>query len=123
MIRNFIAFCAALVLFAPSASAQQPAEFLRVVAGVFSLKLNETVDLTDKALLLAVTRDRECLAISVGGRKDSIEIGARYNLKRGGSPFHLSDMMADKQQCFLDIVAIDEAKGEQPNVTFRLLCA
>lgn len=122
MIRNFIIFCAALVLLAPGASAQS-AELFRVVDGVFSLELNKTVDLTDKSLLLAVTRDGECLAISVGGRKDCIEIGKRYDLKYPHGPFQLDDMMADKQQCFLDIVALDDAKGEQPNVTFRLLCA
>lgn len=123
MIRHFIASFAALILLAPGASSQQPAELLRVVDGVFSLKLNETVDLTDQALLLAVTTDRDCLAISVGGRKDCIEIGERYDLTYQHGPFQLGDMMADKQRCFLDIVGIDEAKGEQPNVTFRLLCA
>lgn len=99
----------------------EPAELLRVEDGVFALDLNQTIDITDRHLLMAlVQEERKCLAIKVGGRRECIEIGQRFNFKNNA--FALGAVFKDRQDCFLDVVKIEDAKGVDPRVTFRLYC-
>lgn len=100
-----------------------PAELFRVEAGVFALRLGQSIDITDKYLLLALTTgQRDCLAVSIGGRKACIEVGERIDLTEPHGTLRLGDLFADRQQCFLDVVNIDAAKGMETIVTFRLHC-
>mgnify|MGYP000993837130 CR=1 FL=1 len=60
------------------------AKLYRVEDGVFTLSLNQTVDITDQYILLALVDGKpqyNCLAISVAGAKRCITIGARFDLK------------------------------------------
>lgn len=98
-------------------------EIYGVVDGVFGLNHGETMYITESQLVMAVVTGRGgCLAISVGGEKDCLELGRRYDLKWPHSPFHLGDTFAGKPACNLDVVQIDDAERSQARVVFRLMC-
>lgn len=99
------------------------AKLYRVDDGVFQLREGNTIDITDRFLLLALRQENECLAIMLNGQKSCIEIGARYDLNSPSSPFRLGALFKDKKRCFLDIVQIEAPKGADALVTFRLHCA
>ena len=127
MKKLFLCF---LVLFptlsVASTKLAEPATLYRVEEGVFTLKENQTIDLTDRYLLLALRQNvtrKKCLGITINGLTQCIELGKRYNLKAYGGPFSLSgELFSDKKRCFLDIVKINAPQGAIPSVTFRLHC-
>jgi hypothetical protein len=108
------------LLFAQSSPT---ATFYRVEDGVFELREgSKAIDLTDQHLLLALRRNRTCLAVVLNGREDCPKVGTRYDFKYPHGPFQLKYIFAEKKSCFLDVVDVQEAKGAPGVVTFRLYC-
>lgn len=93
----------------------------RVEKGLFHLKENQSIDVTDRYLLLTL-RNKHCLEIIINSRTACIEVGNRYDLKSTGQPFDTGKLFSDRKRCFLDIVKIDAPQGAIPSVTFRLHC-
>lgn len=96
------------------------AELYRIEDGVFALRPGMSVDLTDRAILLAfrnVERGRAMLTIA--GRRESGITGTRWNLKQERQT---RDAVADKSECFLDLTTLVAPKGAPPTATFRLRC-
>lgn len=109
--------------FSGAETRDQELNFIQVNEGLFSLEINETIDLTDQSLLLALVYDRrENLAIRVGGRISDISIGQRFDLKWPHAPFHLGHLFSEKRMCFLDVINIEDASGGTPKAEFRLRC-
>lgn len=123
-MRNlFIPLTIIALVFVTSSKAQESsqAELYRVEDGVFQLRDGQTVDVTDRFLLLAFRLGKRCPEIVLNGRKSCIEVGDRFNLK-AHVPFHLGKLFQDKNQCFLDVVKVDAPKGADAIAIFRLHC-
>lgn len=100
-----------------------PAELWRVDQGLFALSVGQSIDVSDRHLLLTLREGRRCLEIWMNGRDACVETGAHFDLTWEHAPFHLDDLFADKERCFLDVVSVDQAKGAETSVTFRFYCA
>ncbi len=107
-----------------TAQSREPGlDFIQVNEGVFDLRLDEVVDLTDRSVLLALVRDRRGkLAVRINGSIDPVTVGERYDLTQPFAPFFLESTFADKRRCHLDILAVSDPAGGVPSATFRLLC-
>lgn len=100
-----------------------PAELWRVNQGLFALSVGQSIDVSDRHLLLALREGNGCLEIMLNGRGSCIETGSRIDLTWQSTPFVLGDLFADKARCFIDVVRIDQAKGAETSATFRFYCA
>ncbi len=87
------------------------------------MREGETIDLTDRFLLLAFRNGSKCQEIIINGRNSCIKVGDRFDLKFQFAPFFLGNLFSDKNRCFLDIVKIEALKGADTIATFRLHCA
>jgi len=108
----------------PGATRVPTAEFYRVDAGVFALRPGMSIDLTDRKILLTFTRDtrqfsRGRFDVLLNGDKEATNAGERIDLKRERST---RDFVADKAQCFLDVLSFVAPKGAPATATFRLNC-
>ena len=104
------------------------AQLSRVTEGVFSLKLGESMDLTEAGILLAFRRDYYVkkrfagvynsgdIEISINGRIYRSNLGSRYNLKKDSS------RLSNRDECWLDVYRIVRAKGAPVTASFRLDC-
>lgn len=104
----------------------QPAELFRVTKGVFTLKVGQSMDLTDRGILLNlrkvdVGRNDEVRAVrfALNGRSFSPPLGGRVDLKRVRAT---RDFLKDIRSCFLDLVSAAAPRGAPARATFRLLC-
>lgn len=102
------------------------AEFMAVKKGVFSVKLGQSFDLTDRGILLHVNRivpgsDGRVTEVgfTINGGGGAYSIGVRRNLK---AEDQTREFVKDLRMCFLDLVSAMTPKGAAPTATFRLLC-
>ena len=103
------------------------AELFMVKKGVFTLKQGQSIDLTDRSILLhlrevAGNAGEPVRGISItisgyGGGQYSV--GHRWDLKQWQST---RDILKDLRSCFLDVVSAAKPQGAPPTATFRLLC-
>jgi hypothetical protein len=110
-------------------------KLMRVDEGVFTIKFGQTIDLTNRRILLTIkygrpSWDREslvCCQLALNGQilpeqepADSTRlIGERIDLKRLEST---SSYVEDKERCFVDVVDVVDRKGAPGTATFRLFC-
>ena len=112
---------------AQSPGSNAPAELQMVKKGVFTLKVGQSMDLTDRGILLHVSRitaDSDGRAETVtytynGSGGQNYRPGHRLNLKYESST---KDFVKDLPSCFLDLVSASAPKGGVATATFRLLC-
>lgn len=111
-----------------AASAQQSpripvgnAKLFRVDEGVFEIELGKPIDLTNRRILLWIGPDRDQLFnLTLNGQRISPwQIGSRLNLKDINST---KQHVADRDQCYLDIIEVVNPKGGKGTATFRLHC-
>jgi hypothetical protein len=132
MTRNVLAllgFLTSVSLESTSALAQKPnapAELMAVTKGVFTLKVGQSIDLTDRGILLHLSRvnadssDRITgVAFTINGSGGSYSVGVRRDLKTERSTM---DFVKDLRSCFLDLVSAIAPQGGPASATFRLLC-
>ena len=101
-----------------------PAEFYRVDEGVFALRPGMSIDLTDRKILLTFGTDTRSFArgqfkVLINGKTELLNVGERVDLKRERST---QGAVADKAECFLDVVSFVTPKGAPATATFRLNC-
>jgi hypothetical protein len=114
----------ALVLLSHPAGAQQ-AELMAVKKGVFTLKVGQSMDLTDRGILLHLNRVNVSngratgAAFTINGGGGAYSVGVRRNLKQERPTM---DFVKDLRNCFLDFVNAEAPVGAPPSATFRLLC-
>lgn len=128
-LRMFGALAVAVLLAVPAASAQEPvpqAELMMVKNGVFSMKEGQSMDLTDRAILLHLERVNvrsdgsiEGISLSVNGSLGAWRVGTRYDLKHAE---RTRDFVKDLRICFIDLVNAVAPQGAPPSATFRLMC-
>jgi len=109
-------------------------KLMRVDEGLFTIKFGETIDLTNRRLLLTIKNGpvwgedgRKCCQIAVSGQiitgqwaeAPNALIGKRIDLKRLKST---SSYVEDKERCFVDVVDVVDRKGAPGTATFRLFC-
>lgn len=110
-------------------SASKPAKLMRVDDGVFSLSYTDTIDLTDRKLLLGFMQISERDAkryfpqgefyIRLNGDRERVAVGTRIDLKRYRTT---AGFVEDREVCFLDVVDFVAPKGAPPEATFRVSC-
>jgi hypothetical protein len=109
-------------------------KLMRVDEGVFTVKFGQTIDLTNRRLLLTIKDGPvwgedgpKCCQIAVSGQiitgqwaeDPNTLIGKRIDLKRLKST---SSYVQDKERCFVDVVDVVDRKGAPGTATFRLFC-
>ena len=134
MHKEFAAFGALLLAFCAqelTASAQTaggpPAELMAVKKGVFTLKQGQSMDLTDRGILLSfrsinVGPDGNVRGVVFtinGGGGGEFSIGSRRDLK---GEMNTREFVKDLRMCFVDLVSAVAPRGAAPSATFRLLC-
>ncbi len=109
-------------------SASKPATLMRVDDGVFALRFNSSIDLTDRKILLSFPQDgnngrqnwsKGSFVIYLNGDSHWVRLGTRLDLKRGS---RTQGFVADKEVCVLDVTNFVAPKGSPPVATFRLHC-
>jgi hypothetical protein len=108
-------------------------KLMRVDEGLFTIKFGQTIDLTNRKILLTLKYDsnNECCILVINGQRMQVRgsswaqssardwVGQRFNLKQINST--KSDVI-DKEACFIDIVDAVDRKGAPGTATFRLFC-
>jgi hypothetical protein len=124
-ILTVLALCGVAPLPA-SAQANAPAELMMVKKGVFTLKVGQSIDVTDRGILLHMSKIRAeagasptGVSFSVNGQGGTFSVGYRMDLKRETST---KDFVKDMRGCFLDLVSAVAPVGAAATATFRLLC-
>lgn len=111
-----------------AASAQQSppipvgnAKLFRVDEGVFEIEFGKPIDLTNRRILLWIGPNRDgCCDLTLNGQRFSPwQTGSRLNLKDINST---KQHVADRDQCYLDIIEVVNPKGGKGTATFRLHC-
>ena len=109
---------------APSASA--PATHLRVDDGVFQLGDGQSIDLTDRRILFAMTANRSYrinaarASTSINGKSQAMNVGDRLDLKVFKPT---KNFLTDKNICFIDFLRTEKALGDDRFVAvFRFFC-
>ncbi|HMN72939.1 MAG TPA: hypothetical protein PKA55_13830 [Rhodoblastus sp.] len=96
--------------------------------GVFELKVGQSVDLTDRKVLLTfpVHADntselfaRKKALISINGAFQQVSQGNRLNLKETSAT---RATFTDMKSCFLDFLDVVDVRGAKPVATFRFQC-
>ena len=134
LTKNIILAAFVLIIFISNAAHLQeqsdgdvervkPAPLLRVDQGLFAIRIGQSIDLSDRHLLLTLREGTGCLEIRIKGREACIEAGEHFDLTHEHAPFHLGDLFKDKKRCFLDVVKVEHPKGAPAIVTFRFYCA
>lgn len=102
------------------------AALYRVTEGVFALRPGQSIDLTDRKILLAVAFQQLSnqlgqgnANITINGGGYSVHAGTRIDLKRGLST---AKTVSDKSSCDLDVTDVATPHGAPPTITFRLNC-
>lgn len=135
---KWAAIAAGIISLATAAAAQSPppeklsasptATLYRVDEGLFDLKVGQSIDLTDRKILLHFNGgwnqsrenlEQKYISLSISGRTDAIRPGNRWNLK---NIYELQKTLNDKDQCFLDLIDVLVPKGAQAIATFRFSC-
>jgi hypothetical protein len=100
----------------------------RVDEGMFDLRRGQSIDLTDRKILLTVKleqspdlAERKRIQFSIMGLGWSAVPGERINLKQTGYET-VNKIFADKTVCYLDLIDVAVPKGAQPVATFRFEC-
>lgn len=102
-------------------------EGLKVVKnGVFTLKVGESVDVTDRGVLLSLRRistdssdNVRGVIFTINGSGGSYSVGVRRNLKTERST---RGIFKDLSSCTVDLVSAAAPKGAPASATFRLAC-
>lgn len=112
---------------AQSGAANAPAALQMVTKGVFTLREGQSIDLTDRGILLNLRRvpgnpgeqpNAAAFAINGQGGANS-PVGARVDLKK----FRASEgFLKDVRVCVLDLVSAAKPVGGTASATFRLIC-
>ncbi|MEO1719252.1 MAG: hypothetical protein AAFR23_03370 [Pseudomonadota bacterium] len=126
------AFAQQTLLAPPGAERVEPAPHYRVEDGLFALRPGQTIDLTDRNILLAfsgVGSQRRARAansqrperaeVRINGSRRSMSVGDRINLLRER---RLAASLEGKARCYLDLTNLRVARGAPPQATFRLNC-
>lgn len=96
---------------------------------MFEILVDGTIDLTDRRIFLSIrpyrdwaTAPKKCCNLLLNGQNTSLGIdpvGKRFDLKQLRET---QQFVADKEQCFLDVVDVVKPKGAPWIATFRLHC-
>ena len=97
--------------------------------GVFDLKLGQSIDLTDRKVLLSFPnessnnanslQDSHIISFKINGTLNTAGQGKRINLKE---LYETKKQFADMSECFMDFIDVVTPKGAPPVATFRLSC-
>ena len=126
----FIVFVSLLtssaVVFAQKATPSSPAELTMVTKGVFKLNEGESMDLTDRGILLHFERANgkagekvENIWGSINGTGFYEKVGYRWKLKELRST---EEFVKDIRVCVLDNISAVYPQGAPASAVFRLLC-
>ena len=102
-----------------------PGELHMIKKGVVMLKVGQSVDLTDRGILLHLREVRAQdgnvteVTFSINGEGSRYNVGRRRNLKEESAT---RDFVKDLRTCVVDLVSAVAPTGGQPSATFRLLC-
>lgn len=109
-------------------SSSVTAMLYRVDGGLFDLYRGQSIDLTDRKVLLTITLDQQTnlaeakqLLLSINGIRISLVPGQRFDFK-SGSYSSLAKIFSDKTACYIDLIDVAVPKGAQPVATFRFEC-
>jgi len=102
---------------------QPGAELPRVTEGTFSLQVGHSVELTNSGLMLTFhslfrlySDAKPEYIMLINGEEFSVGVGTRFDLKKR------STRLKDRDECWLDLYRIVEAKGAPLTASFRLDC-
>lgn len=108
------------------AQANRPAELQMVTKGVFAMDVGNSIDLTDRGILLNLraVADKpgdvvKAISISINGGNYSPAVGSRFDLKKIRNT---QEFIKDIDVCMLDVVEASWPKGGTASATFRLMC-
>ncbi|HRY02145.1 MAG TPA: hypothetical protein P5256_03405 [Beijerinckiaceae bacterium] len=96
--------------------------------GMFGLKLGQSIDLTDRKVLMTFPRngyntasnfDKKFVSIKFNGSDFGMTQGNRLNLKDFNPT---SKQFASMRECFIDFIDISAPSGATPVATFRFEC-
>ncbi|MEQ1697381.1 MAG: hypothetical protein ABL901_16235 [Hyphomicrobiaceae bacterium] len=112
---------------APKQTTSSPtATLYRVDEGMFDIKRGQSIDLTDRKVLMTFTLDQhgnmaetKNINISFNGQSGYWAPGQRIDMRNWGQ---LAKIFKDKSVCFLDYIDLAIPKGAQPIATFRFEC-
>lgn len=97
-----------------------------VTRGVFPLREGQSMDLSDRGILLtlqrATQRDNEggkAVFTINGAGGGEYRVGSRVDLKQRRET---RDFVKDLRVCVLDLVSVSAPQGAPPSATFRLMC-
>jgi len=112
-----------------AALAQQgPAKLYRVDDGIFELKLGQSIDLTERKVLVnfdyhsrlqSIAEYKTFRVLVNGWYGGDVHPGVRLDLKKY---YSTAKIVADTSECYLDIVDVATPKGGTPVATFRFSC-
>jgi hypothetical protein len=112
---------------AQSGPANAPAALQMVTKGVFTLREGQSMDLTDRGILLNLRRvpgnpgeQPEGAAYTINGQGGgNSRLGSRLDLKK----YRASEaFLKDVRVCVLDLVSAAKPVGGSGSATFRLMC-
>lgn len=97
------------------------AKLYRVDDGVFEIEMGKPIDLTNRRILLWIGPHRDgCCDLTLNGQRFAPwQAGSRLNLKE--IPW-TRQHVADRAECYLDIIEVVVPKGGKSTATFRLHC-
>ena len=112
---------------AQSGSGNAPAALQMVTKGVFTLREGQSMDLTDRGVLLHVRRipgnageQPTGVNYTINGAGRGISsIGSRLDLKKSRTS---EAFLKDVRVCVLDLVSAAKPVGGAASATFRLMC-
>lgn len=100
----------------------------RVDEGMFDLRRGQSIDLTDRKVLLAIPlqqsptlAETKAINFTLNGQSYFLKPGERLNLKNVYTE-GIGKIFADKTVCYFDLIDVAVPKGAQPVATFRFEC-
>lgn len=103
------------------------ATLYRIDEGMFDLRHGQSIDLTDRKVLLTFTVSQNAslleskhIYLAINGTSQEMTPGRRLNLKTT-NPF--TKIFADKAECYLDLIDVAMPKGAPMVATFRFECS
>lgn len=139
MIGKFAALLAlsvAVITPTAGAAAQQPpkqvtasptATLYRVDEGMFDIRRGQSLDLTDRKVLLSfpasstpIDATKKSIWLALLGHEFIVSPGQRFDLKNNS--ILKRETFADKTECYFDLIDVAVPKGAPPVATLRFEC-
>ncbi|MEO1693865.1 MAG: hypothetical protein AAFR55_01340 [Pseudomonadota bacterium] len=107
---------------AAQATGVAPAPHYRVDEGVFGMRPGQSIDLTDRQILLTfvgVNQRANGLTIRLNGARRTAYVGERIDFLKDR---RMRDIVQGMGRCYLDVLNLRTARGAPPTASFRINC-